>query len=203
VRSSYLFLAFDRARDLAIALDLALDLDLDLARALDLARVLDRALDRTRTRALDLDLDLDRALDLALDLDLDPSIDYLLHIALQMSLIFRYGTDYEKIRAQIPKFKQFFSEVVKRRDSLNSLSQALRSLAVPDSQSEWEVFTEELRSIMQRERNIGHEWNLTKKQVETLETYLRANILMVDCLKLAAVSDRKAIENSVLLPPVV
>jgi len=44
---------------------------------------------------------------------------------------------------------------------------------------------------------------LTEEQGETLETYLQANLFMLECLKLAAVSNRKAIEDSVLLPPVV
>lgn len=191
VRSFYLFLA----RNLALALDIYLTYDLprSLALALDFARALAFALDLSFT--IDLALSLDSTLDLA--------VDYLLHISLRMSLIFQYRGDRKKIRAQIPKFKQFFSEVVKRCDSANSLSQALRSLAVPDSQSkrEWQIFSEKLRIILQRERNIGYEWDLTEQQVETLETYLRANLLMVECLKLAAVTDRKAIEDSVLLPP--
>jgi len=216
VRSFYFFLAYDRARALALALDRALDralaLDLDLARSFDLALALALDLDLARSfdldRARDLARDLDRALDrsLNLDLDLDLSIDYLLRIALQVSLIFEKTWLYPEIRSKALEFKKFFSEVVNRCNSLPSLSQALQSLSVPNSQSKpeaWEKFANELRIIMQRERNIGHEWNLTKKQVDTLETYLRANLFMLECLKLAAVSDRKAIEDSVLLPPVV
>jgi len=198
VRNFYFFLAHDRA--LARALDRALDRALALA--LDSALDLDRALERAHARYLARDLD--RTLDL--DLDLDLSIDYLLRIALQVSLIFEKTWLYPEIRSKALEFKKFFSEVVNRCNSLPSLSQALQSLSVPNSQSKpeaWEKFANELRIIMQRERNIGHEWNLTKKQVDTLETYLRANLFMLECLKLAAVSDRKAIEDSVLLPPVV
>lgn len=199
VRSFYLYLdlaldqardlafafAFDQARDFILALDQALDVNLsdsDFILVLDLALALDRSLDRSL------------------------SIDYLLHIALQINLIFKETWYYPEICSNIPKFKQFFSEVINRCSTLSSLSQALRSLAVPSSRSkrsEWEVFEGKLRGIMQRERNIGHEWDLTEQQIKTLETYLRANLLMLEYLKLAAVSDRKAIENSVLLPPVV
>jgi hypothetical protein len=188
VRSFYLFLA----SGFVLALDLARSLNFfELSRSFNFSAL-----------ARDLDLALDLDLDLALDLDL--SIDYLLNIALQMSLIFRSPL-YKGFRDQIPKFKQFFSEVINRCNSLTSLSQALRSLAVPDSQSEqseWKVFTEELLLIMQRERNIRHKY-LIMEQVEMLNTYLQANLLMLEYLKLAAVSDRKAIEDSVLLPPVV
>jgi len=180
VRSFYFFLAHDRALAHDHALDLALAHDRSLAR--------------------------DLALALALALDPEFSIDYLLHTVLQVGLIFKKIKDYQNIRSNIPKFKQSFSKVINRSGLLYSLSQALRSLAIPSTrskQSEWEVFERELRPIMQRERNIGYEWNLTEQQMETLETYLRANLLMLECLKLAAVSNRKAIEDSVLLPPVV
>lgn len=200
VRSFYLFLHLARILDFARSLTRVLVLDFAIALTRSLVLILDFDLDRALV--LDLSLDLALALDLVLDLGL--SIDYSLNITLQMSFVFRDRTDYEEMRAQIPKFKQFFSEVVKRCDSLDLLSQALRSLAVPDSQSnqrEWEVFARELRVIMQRERNIGYEWNLTEQQIEILKTYLRANLFMLECLKLAAVTDRKAIEDSVLLPP--
>jgi len=218
VRTFYLFIARDRdlARDRSFASALALDL-----RARDRALASALALDHSTLDLLASDLafasastllDLARALDLdlarALYLDLDPelSIDYLLYIALQVSLIFEETLRYQEIRSEIPKFKQFFSKLINHCNSLPSLSQTLRSLTIPSSrnkQSEWAVFERELRGIMQRERNIGHEWDLTEEQIETLNTYLRANLLMLEYLKLAAVSDRKAIEDSVLLPPVV
>jgi len=150
------------------------------------------------------------------ELNNDIHIDHLLHIALQISLIFKEISYYNNVaRSKIPKFKPFFSEVINHCDSLPSLSQALCSLVVPNKQTkqknkwkilvtdEWRAFSENLRIVMQRERNVGYEWNLNERQIETLNKYLQANLLMLECLKLAAVSDRKAIEDSVLLPPVV
>jgi len=199
VRSFYLFLALARARDPALARDLARDLAFDLAFDLYLYRYSDSNLDL----ALALALDLARARDRT---RARLSIDYSLHIALQVSVIFKETEHYEEICSKIPKLKQSFSKVTDRCNSLPSLSQALHSLVIPDSQSkqsEWAVFGKKLRGIMQSELNIGYEWNLTKQQIKTLETYLQANLLMLEYLRLAAVSDRKAIEDSVLLPPVV
>ena len=200
--------------DFALTLDAALDLDLLYLDPLDLLGDL---------------LDLDSALDLLKrDLDLSLKIDFLLLIALMISLVFietiATEENMEKNMKNIPKFKKYFHEVVEQSCSFPSLHEALLHLpSVPDSPSEpelwekwekfaneWEKFANELRTVMQRERNIGHEWNLTDKQVEMMNSYLSANWLMVECLKLVAVSDgkvavsdRKAIEDSVLLPPVV
>jgi len=45
------------------------------------------------------------------------------------------------------------------------------------------------------------EWNLTTVQAECLTRYLMANQLLVECLRLAAVSNRAGIEARLLLPP--
>jgi len=68
-----------------------------------------------------------------------------------------------------------------------------------DRQAVWQAFAKQLRDIMQRHRDIGHEWDLTWEQREKLESYLEANRLLVECLKFALVSDRRAIEDKVLL----
>jgi len=200
VRSFYLFLA----RDLASIPDPARDIS--FARALDLARLcgldseLAYSLDISYARAIDLDAVLTHSDNLAPDL----KIDFLLTITLQASLSFRNVRSNREVSSEKDNFKKYFSEVINQCNLFDeSLSELLGDLTIPDHQKEWKVFTERLRSIMQQERNIGYEWNLNRRQIETLNKYLRANVLMVECLKLAAVSDRKAIEDSVLLPPVV
>ena len=85
-----------------------------------------------------------------------------------------------------------------------NLHQALVALQVPSggaSTEIWQAFADELRSIMITHRNIGHEWNFTQKQIKRLIDYFQANRLLVECLNLAYVSDRAAIEDSLLLPP--
>ncbi len=202
VRSFYLFRSHARASALTRSLNLDSVLDLDLDRVFDLDFNLDSVLDRVRV----FDLDLDRALLLALVLTLDLKVDFLLLITLKISLGFSKTINFKKIKDNISKFKKYFTQVIQHSRSLPSLYEALRLLSVPNGQSkqeEWIKFANELRAIIQRERNIGHEWNLTEEQKKTMDTYLRANLFMLECLKLAAVSDRKAIEDSVLLPPVV
>jgi hypothetical protein len=49
--------------------------------------------------------------------------------------------------------------------------------------------------------DIEQEWGLTVEQIIQLQLYLEANKLLIDCLRLAYVSDRAEIENSLLLPP--
>jgi hypothetical protein len=44
-------------------------------------------------------------------------------------------------------------------------------------------------------------WELNREQEARFADYLRASTLLLDCLKLAYVSDRAAIENRLLLPP--
>ena len=39
---------------------------------------------------------------------------------------------------------------------------------------------------------------ITEEQLEKLERYFKANLLLVNCLNLAVVSDREGIENSLL-----
>jgi len=68
-----------------------------------------------------------------------------------------------------------------------------------DRQVVWQEFAKQLRDIMRRHRNIGHEWNLIWERRHILASYLEANRLLVECLKFALVSDRRAIEDQVLL----
>ncbi len=50
-------------------------------------------------------------------------------------------------------------------------------------------------------RDIGHDWNFTEEQVQCLERYSYGAELLVQCLNLAVVTDRVAIEDRLLLPP--
>jgi hypothetical protein len=227
IRDRDLALELDLARNLALNLDFDLDRTLNraLARdlacvlALDLDRALDRALARTldlaRTLALNLDrgfarnpaLDFDRALDYELDLDFD------FDRALDRDLPFDPDCDLDRtpdlaralaldlIRV-LGLARGLARDLAHDRDP--NLHQALITLGVPvtDTPPEaWSSFADELRSIMITHRNIGHEWNFAPEQIERLNTYFEANRLLVECLNLACVSNRAAIEDSLLLPP--
>ena len=50
-------------------------------------------------------------------------------------------------------------------------------------------------------RDIGHNWSFTLEQIEMLEHYFASTHLLVECLNVAHVTDRAAIEDRLLLPP--
>ncbi|MCP4538314.1 MAG: NACHT domain-containing protein [Chloroflexi bacterium] len=122
----------------------------------------------------------DTARDLTRDLDLD--LDYVLARALDI--------DRALDRAQ--------------KLGLNALYQALSALAPPAagaSAKDWSTFANRLQEIMIEHRDIGHNWNFTREQTQRLDRYFYAAELLVQCLNLAVVTDRAAIENRLLLPP--
>jgi hypothetical protein len=62
-----------------------------------------------------------------------------------------------------------------------------------------------LISLLSRDRDhnrdLGYIPDFSHEQTEKLMIYLQTSKLFVDCLNLAYVSDREAIENKLLLPP--
>ena len=66
-----------------------------------------------------------------------------------------------------------------------------------------QVWAEQLRIVMLKHRNIGHNWQFHDHQKELLQKYYDANKLLVDCLNSGCVvSDtvRQEIEDTLLLP---
>lgn len=87
---------------------------------------------------------------------------------------------------------------------LSNLSNAITNLPPPyeeDTLETWQAFVSSLRKVMIEYRDIGHEWGLTAKHVEQLRLYNETNILLMECLKVAYVTDRVAIEDNLLLLP--
>jgi len=197
VRSVYIFLTLTLNRDLDRCINPD-RLDRSLAITLAFARTFAHSLDLAIVRTLA------RALTLARSRSLFPNIriDYLLVIMLLIVNRFGNSNTFQKLRDNIPKFILFFAEVVAICQRFSELQAELRNLTLPtknDKQSTWQYFEVRLRNVMQRHRNIGHEWDFEWELSEKLESYLEANVLLVECLKLAMVSDRKVIEDRVLL----
>jgi predicted NACHT family NTPase len=70
-------------------------------------------------------------------------------------------------------------------------------------QANSQVWTEQLKAVMIEHRNIGHDWQFSKQQRETLEQYCDANNLLVDCLNSGCYVSREVrqeIEDTLLLP---
>ncbi len=157
----------------AIARDLALTLD--RARALDLARA----------RALDLALALDRARGLALYLALDLARDL----------------DLARARALDNARSLGLAQLVNELESLRA--------ELPASPSEswlrdqFPAWTERLRATALHHRDIGHDFDLTPQDAQLLEQYLRANLLILECMNTArglSTQVRDYIESTMLLP---
>ncbi|MCB0000846.1 MAG: hypothetical protein KDE56_34015, partial [Anaerolineales bacterium] len=64
----------------------------------------------------------------------------------------------------------------------------------------WQAFVKMLATAL-RERGFDPKRELTEEQWQIVVTYLRGNKLLLDCLDLATVRDRAAIEAQMLLPP--
>jgi predicted NACHT family NTPase len=215
--------ARDRVRDRVRVLDHALDLErilphaLDLTPDRDLAHALDRARDLTRDLALARNLtrdlvvasgvarDLTRALALALaridDLDLTRALahDFACDRAFIFAWSFARFNYYEGVRQLLAALAQASRDV-----GQVEFAQALDNLRLPTREADdadWQAYAADLQAQLIRYRNIGHNWNFTDEQQQHIKQYEQGTVLLAQCLKLAAVSDRKAIENRLLLPP--
>lgn len=88
--------------------------------------------------------------------------------------------------------------------NLPRLAQALENLKEPlkdAPETEWRVYADALRALMIEHRNIGHDWQLNPEDKGSLEKYEYATLLFAECLQLAVVDNRRAIEETLLLPP--
>jgi hypothetical protein len=86
------------------------------------------------------------------------------------------------------------------------LAQRLLGTPIPSSiadLSAWQHYADALFTILRDERDLGHEWEFTDEVSRKLNDYFYANELLVQCLKVAAVSDREAVLQGLLLPPAV
>lgn len=215
----HIALDLDRIRDLDLALDLALNLALSLARELtrDRIRDLDRAHVRTRAFARDRDLtrdlayelgshlelalnrDRDRALVLDLDLDLD------INFNLDLDLEFARECAHEMVRASFSAVREAVNEAEALCQflSMDGTRQAFKNLALSKSSNlpdDPEPMLESLHGILTQHFGITYR-QFGDEQLNQLRIYLAATHLLIECLNVAYVSNRQAIEDSLLLPP--
>jgi hypothetical protein len=64
-------------------------------------------------------------------------------------------------------------------------------------------WTEDLKQVMIKYRNIGHDWQFTTEQEQKLQQYYDANLLLAQCLKSECYLSREVreeIEETMLLP---
>jgi hypothetical protein len=113
---------------------------------------------------------------------------------------FYYGLarDRDLDRAENPELKRELQEVYDRLPDANNYDRF---------QQWWEQqgkqWTEDLRQIMIKHRNIGHDWKFTDEQEQKLQQYYDANRLLAECLKRECYLSREVreeIEETMLLP---
>ncbi|MEH1826524.1 MAG: NACHT domain-containing NTPase [Nostoc sp.] len=125
---------------------------------------------------LDLDFELCRPVNLSLDLNLSQLLSRTLNSELKYSL--------QQLQEQLPDGKDW-----------------------KKSQKWWlddmQAWREELRAVIIKHRNVGHDWQFSERQKELLNQYHNANLLLIsflnsDCYVSREV--RQQIEDTLLLP---
>jgi hypothetical protein len=159
------------------------------------------AIDLNRTLAFTLSLALDFELSFALALDFELSFALARALALDFELSFTLDFEldftFDFALALDPKFKEQLQQL---RDVLPDSSEE----NFPNFQAWWksngEEWTNNLRQLAIKYRNIGHDWQFTEEQSQKLVQYYKANQLLIDCLNSEcriSRSVREEIEDSV------
>ncbi|MFX0197645.1 MAG: NACHT domain-containing protein [Candidatus Hodarchaeota archaeon] len=130
-------------------------------------------------------------------------------IAFAQALFFTYNRTGDSLRAReyARKLHDYFIRVLGKTKGkarlYPNLYKDLIELFLPKekaSSQEWIEFINELLKLFNQYRPI-EDYIWTKEDVEYLKNYLTAAKLLLDCLKIAVVSSRDAIENLVLHSP--
>ena len=173
-----------------------------------------------------LDPDLNKDLSYRLARDLDSTLDDALvgnddlarSLDFDLNLSFNIYTDGNNARSLVRLYALALNTNLYKARSLSlstTFQQALLSLrldlesatANEASFREWKQmqkkgWMENLKSLVIRHRNIGHLWQFSTEQTNKLSLYYVANLLLVECMKRAYVSNevRQQIEDGMLMP---
>lgn len=178
VRALYFVLYLDHRLD-NYSLDLYLHLDLNI----------------TIDPFFDLDISLYQSLDFHLYLKQNNSFDHEHTFSRTLDLCL----DYDLSRTLDPKLN----------DSLQQLKEQIpdRDEDIKGYMNWWktnsQAWNEELRNIMIKYRNIGHDWQFSEEQKELLQKYHDANNFLLECLNsdcYVSRDVRQYIEDTLLLP---
>jgi hypothetical protein len=159
---------------------------------------LDWALDRARANAHPHNPALQ--LDLVLAITLDGSYGLRRARGLNLSL-------YREPDLDLPRKAAFLLARTSARElGFDELAEELDKSSIPlkeTSETEWQEFAKRLQVLMIQHRDIGHDWDLTRRQETLLADYLDATGLLQDCLELAFMppDEKKAMLNRLYLPP--
>lgn len=193
------------------ALVFAMSRLLDLASVLDLKIENDLALTGVRSNetALALDLTLARARDLALKITPLVGFDYGLICAWSYADLFAtegIDREYHGWQTSLQEFPELVRGIVELASEagLPESVRRLSSIIIPEPVARWQAwqhYADTIFTILRDEKDLGHEWEFSREEIDKLNDYFYANELLVQCLKVAAVSDREAILAGLFSPP--
>lgn len=110
--------------------------------------------------------------------------------------------NYTTSKFLVSKFITSWREFLKTSDT--KLTKGLIELKIPPFELgiyNWEKFTKYFKDILVRDFFMGREWNFFDEEYLQLDNYIEGYLILLDCLKLAAISNRQVIEDSFLSPP--
>jgi predicted NACHT family NTPase len=168
--------------------------------------------------ALALDLNLTCIFDLTYVFDLtyahtlaanskELAVDYLLLMNLITNdLVVTYPSE-QHITKNYDQMIAFLDDSIQQihKWGFHELAEQLTDLipTIPDKTApkhQWKNFANAWQQVLQTQRDIAHDWQLTEAQTGILTDYLEANSLLLKCLNIATVSDREAIKANLLAP---
>jgi predicted NACHT family NTPase len=169
--------ALDISISIALEYDISLALSIDISRTHRLFRAGAFSLDLSTSEGSSIDISLSRAT--SLDISLNISLSIANHVG-------------------EPRFHQCLQSIIDRLLDPNQDWQRFKEWWKLNGQ-EW---TKEYRQLLINDRNIGHDWQFTDEQLELLNQYYAANLLLVECMNRSYVSKqvREEIESTMLLP---
>jgi predicted NACHT family NTPase len=111
-------------------------------------------------------------------------------------------------KPQLEKPLKELLEYLEKFDIVPHFLNFLETESKRDARREWwrdegKAWTDQLRELIVKHQNVGHNWGFNPEQKELLECYCDANKLLVDCLNSGCSVNnevREAIEDTLLLP---
>lgn len=186
-------LSLDRSQEIAIRLSLkiARDREIDLALARDLARALDR----------------DRSLSLAHyfadALHREVGVDYALYYGWAIADILALVAF---LRDERSLFMDDFDQTVGfcREQGATDVASELSNIPLPQSNRDdarWRALADSLWLVLKEQRSFLPPREISQEEENRIDHYFYANELLVRCLDLAYVTNRKEILDGLLRPP--
>lgn len=176
VRAFYFIIALPPEEPLALSQNLAISLDRRLAG----------------------NLTVDLALDLAFTHALGVSLAITADIFFQRFSAICLALDLDHLLEKEPSLQNSLQDLKNQLPSPNQGRQAVKSWW----QTNGQAWIGDLRSLMMRDRQIGHDWQFNPEEWQYLQQYWDANKLLLDCLNSATnvtPSLRDSIEKSLFL----